>query len=212
MEELLSEKHAKANAAELRKGTPPPTAKASEASHTVNVVVMDKEQNVVSWTATHGNDFGSHVAIEGLGLMLGHGMSRFDVDSASPNYPAAGKRPQHNMAPLVVLSGGKPYAGLGMPGGARIVTVTTQLAVSLIDFKATPQKVVTAPRIHVEGKDPVRVNFDVPVGVIEELRKRGHKVEYLEPLGGDANAVVVDPKTGQLQAAASKNSDGVLVF
>ena len=173
---------------------------------------MDKDGNLVSCTATHGNDFGSHVAIEGLGLMLGHGMSRFDFKSDSPNYPVARKRPQHNMAPLVVLSDGKPYAGLGMPGGQRIVTVTTQLVVNLIDFKATPLKVVTAPRIHVEGKDPVKLTSDAPAGVAEELKKHGHQVQQSDAIGGDANAVVVDLKTGTVHATASKNSNGVLVF
>jgi gamma-glutamyltranspeptidase / glutathione hydrolase len=173
---------------------------------------VDKDQNVVSWTATHGDDFGAHVAIDGLGLMLGHGMSRFDVYKSSPNYPAPRKRPQHNMAPVVVLRDGKPWAGLGMPGGSRIVSVTTQVAVSLIDFKAGPQQAVSAPRVHAEGREPVRVNFDVPAAVIEELKSRGHQVEYMEPLGGDANAIIIDAKTGQLQAAASKSSDGVLVF
>ena len=212
VEELLSEKHAKANAAVLRKGTPAATTEASTTSHTVNLVVADKDQNIVSWTSTHGNDFGSHVAIEGLGLMLGHGMSRFVANNASPNYPAARKRPQHNMAPLVVLKDGKPYAGLGLPGGTRIVTVTSQLAVNLIDFKASPQKIVTAPRMHVEGKNPVQLTPDAPAGVAETLRKDGHDVQQIKGVGGDANAVVFDLKTGRVDAAAGKNSDGVLVF
>jgi gamma-glutamyltranspeptidase / glutathione hydrolase len=212
VEDLLSEEHAKTRAAELRKGTPVATAGSTAGEHTVNLVVVDKEGNLVSCTATHGNDFGSHVAIEGLGLMLGHGMSRFDFKRDSPNYAAAGKRPQHNMSPLVVLSGGKPYAGLGMPGGQRIVTVTTQLAVNLIDFKATPLKVVTAPRIHVEGKEPVKLTSDAPAGVAEALKKHGHQVQQSDSIGGDANAVVVDLKTGAVEAAASKNSNGVLVF
>ena len=37
----------------------------------MNLVVVDRERNVVSWTATHGADYGAHVAIDGLGLMLG---------------------------------------------------------------------------------------------------------------------------------------------
>ena len=204
VEMLLSEKHAKANAAAIRKGIPAAAiSRPAEASHTVNVVVVDKEQNIVSWTATHGDDFGAHVAIEGLGLMLGHGMSRFDVANSSPNCPAPGKRPQHNMSPLVVLNGGQPFAGLGMPGGTRIVNVTTQLAVSLIDFKAAPQRVVSAPRIHTEGHDPIQVSSDMPAAAIEALQRKGHRVQHLDAVGGAANAIVIDAKTGQIEAAAN---------
>jgi gamma-glutamyltranspeptidase/glutathione hydrolase len=213
IEKLLSEENAKANAATIRNGEVKPTAVTAEASHTVNVVVADKDQNIVSWTATHGNDFGSHVAIEGLGLMLGHGISRFDVAKESPNYPAPRKRPQHNMSPLVVLKDGKPYAGLGLPGGTKIVNVTTQMVINLIDFKVDAEKIVSAPRLHTEGHDPVQVSTTMPDAVVNNLEKKGHKVQRVTFVGGDANAIVIDPKTGQLQAAASKPADhGVLLF
>ncbi len=210
--ELLSEKRAVERAEKLRRGMTSVKPQPAEESHTVNVVICDKDQNLVSWTATHGADYGAQVAIEGLGLMLGHGMSRFAFNSPDPNYPVGGKRPQHNMSPLLALSGGKPYAGLGLPGGRRIVTVTAQLAVSLIDFKGTPKQVVSAPRIHTEGAEPIQVTADLPRNVVEELRRDGHRVDIQATLGADANAVVVDPKTRHVAAAASGRSTGVLVF
>ncbi len=213
IEMLLSEENAKANAAKIRSGDVKPTAATAEASHTANVVVADKNQNIVSWTATHGNDFGSHVAIEGLGLMLGHGISRFDIPPTSPNYPAPRKRPQHNMSPLVVLKDGKPVAGLGLPGGTKIVNVTTQMAINLIDFKADATQIVSAPRLHTEGRDPIQVSATVSDAVVADLEKKGHKVQRVTAVGGDANAIVIDQKTGELQAAASKPADhGVLLF
>jgi gamma-glutamyltranspeptidase/glutathione hydrolase len=178
----------------------------------VSIVVVDKEQNLVSWTATHGGGFGAQVAIEALGLMLGHGMSRFAYDSKSPNYPSPGKRPQHNMAPVVVLHLGKPYAGLGLPGGRFIVSVTAQLVVSLIDFKATPREAVAAPRIHTEGQEPILVTSNTPGAVVDELKRRGHRVDVRESLGGDANVVAIDPDTSDAHAAASQGSSGVLMF
>jgi len=211
VEELLSEKLAIARADILRKGIPTMPRQPSEPSHTVNLVVIDKNQNVVSWTATHGGGFGSHVAIEGLGLMLGHGMSRFAFNRPDPNYPVGGKRPQHNMSPLIVLHNGKPYAGLGMPGGRAIVNFTAQMVVSLIDFKAAPQAIVSAPRVHTEGDEPIEVS-ELPLSVVEQLRKRGHKVEVLRYIGGEANAIVIDSTTGRVEAAASGKPPGVLVF
>lgn len=209
--DLLSEKRAIARAEMLRKGIATPVSHSSEPPGTVNFVIIDKDRNMISWTATHGGGFGSHVAIEGLGLMLGHGMSRFAFTAPDPNYPAPGKRPQHNMSPLLVLHGGKPYAALGMPGGRAIVTFTAQMLVNLIDFKAAPQRIVSSPRIHTEGRDPIELS-QVPKPVVEELRKMGHKVEQVRYLGGEANAAIIDPKTGDVEAIASGEPPGVLVF
>src|SRR5205085_12534055 len=39
---------------------------------------IDGHGNMVSLTFTHGNSFGACVTVEGLGLTLGHGMSRFN--------------------------------------------------------------------------------------------------------------------------------------
>jgi gamma-glutamyltranspeptidase/glutathione hydrolase len=209
---LLSVEEAAKRAVAIRRGVKARPLQPAEESHTVNIVVSDNQQNVVSWTATHGSGFGAHVAIDGLGLMLGHGMSRFSDTKGDPNFPAPGKRPQHNMAPLVILRDGKPYAGLGLPGGRFIVTVTTQLAVNLLDFHAIPQKAVAAPRCHTEGGEPILITANVPAATIERLRASGHRVEVRNNLGGAANAVVLNAATGHVQAAASSDASGTIAF
>jgi gamma-glutamyltranspeptidase/glutathione hydrolase len=212
VEELLSEKRAIQRAEMLRKGLPTAKPQPTESSHTTNLVACDKDRNLVSWTATHGGDFGAQVAIEGLGLMLGHGMSRFAFRSPDPNYPEARKRPQHNMSPLVILQSGKPIAGLGLPGGRMIVTVTSQLAVNLIDFKAAAKEIVSSPRIHTEGNEPILVTSNTPASVVEELRNNGHRVETKDAIGAAANAVVIDGARGRVQAASSGDSNGATVL
>jgi gamma-glutamyltranspeptidase/glutathione hydrolase len=209
---LLSDKQAAERAAAIRRGMRVHRSQPADESHTVNLVVSDNRQNIVSWTATHGGGFGAHVAINGLGLMLGHGMSRFSVTQGDPNSPVAGKRPQHNMSPLVILRNGKPYAGLGLPGGRFIVTVTAQLAVNLIDFGASPQHAVSAPRCHTEGAEPILITADAPGPTVEQLGESGYRVNVKNSLGGSANAVVLDAASGSVQAAASGDSSGVLVF
>jgi len=177
--------------------------------HTVNIVAADAAGNVVSVTATHGQLFGSTVVIDGLGLIMGHGMSRFDLALGSPNAPAAGKRMQHNMAPtLIVRPDGRPFAAVGTPGGTKIVTLTAQLVVSLLDFRATPTAAVTAGRVHVEAKEPLTVSPAVPEAVIEELRSLGYAVERAQvvngipQIGGPANALLIDANTGEVSAAS----------
>jgi gamma-glutamyltranspeptidase/glutathione hydrolase len=212
VDELLSDERARARAKILRERFPTTTPLPAEASSTVNIVVKDHEGNLVSLTATHGEAFGSRVAIEGLGLVLGHGMSRFDTNRGSPNFPAPSKRPQHNMSPLVVLRDDKPHAAFGLSGGPKIVTVTAQLVVNLIDFHARAQQVVSAPRIHTEGEEPIQVTSNTPADIVNGLRARGRRVRTVASIGGPANAVVIDPKTRQVRAAATNGPGGVIVF
>lgn len=212
VDELLSDERARVRAKTLLEGFPTIHVAPTKTSSTVNVLVKDRDQNIVSWTATHGEGFGSRVAIEGLGLMLGHGISRFDAQRDSPNFPAPRKRPQHNMSPLLVVRDGKPYAALGLPGGRMIVTVTAQLAVNLIDFNAEPQQVVSAPRIHIEGEEPIRITENMHADVVNELRTKGRRVESVAAIGGPANAIVINPKSQHVQAASSSEPGGVIVF
>jgi gamma-glutamyltranspeptidase/glutathione hydrolase len=194
--------------------------------HTANIVAADADGNIVSVTATHGYLYGSQVAIDGLGLVMGHGMSRFDLSERSPNAPAPGKRMFHNMSPMILLraratpsapdsrppSPGPtwlPWAAVGLPGGPKIVTVTAQLIASLIDFHATPLAAVWAPRIHIEADEPISVSAAVPEPVIDELRAIGHTVTrgqtvggQSDEIGGKANAIVIDPTTQDVLAAS----------
>jgi gamma-glutamyltranspeptidase/glutathione hydrolase len=213
VDELLSHKRARARAKVLRERFPATGSRVpAEASSTVNIVVTDGDGNLASLTATHGEGFGSRVAIEGLGLVLGHGMSRFDTNRASPNFPAPRKRPQHNMSPLVIVRDGKPYAALGLVGGPKIVTVTAQLAVNLIDFRADPLKAVSAPRIHTEGEEPILVTSDTGADVVQELRGKGRRVKTVPSIGGPANIIVIDPTMQRVDAGASSGPGGVIVF
>jgi gamma-glutamyltranspeptidase/glutathione hydrolase len=186
--------------------------------HTVNVLAADVAGNVASITATHGHLFGSSVAIDGLGLVMNHGMSRFDLAPGSPNAAAAGKRMFHNMAPTILLGrDGKAFGAVGLAGGPKIVTVTAQIVASLVDFAAAPAAAVTAGRIHCEADEPVAVSSAVPESVIEEMRALGHTVRRGQDVGGPpaeiggvANALVIDPKTGAVSAASKAGKEAAL--
>ena len=169
-------------------------------------------------TATQGAQFGSGVVIDGLGLVLGHGMSRFDYSRPDhPNAPAPHKRPFHNMAPAIVFKGDRPYAVLGMPGGTRIPTITAQLIVSMIDFNASPEQLVDAPRVHTEGPGPLLVSETIPPETAT-LEAIGHKLTYGQHalgtpmmLGGPANMIRI-AADGSLSAASTTSADSAVVL
>ncbi len=52
------------------------------------------------------------------------------------------------MSPTLVTKDNKIFMVLGSPGGSRIITITLQTALNVIDHAMAPQEAVDAPRIH----------------------------------------------------------------
>jgi gamma-glutamyltranspeptidase/glutathione hydrolase len=156
--------------------------------------------------------YGSYVAIEGLGLVVGHGMSRFTYSADSPNRPAPGKRMQHNMSALVAVheDDGKPAFAVGLPGGEKIVNATAQITVSMVHFGRTPAEAVKSPRLHTIGAEPLQITNDVPANVIREIENMGHTIERVASVGGPSNALWIDRKTGNVTGGCENGGKGVI--
>jgi gamma-glutamyltranspeptidase/glutathione hydrolase len=170
------------------------------ADGTVHLSAVDGRGMMVALTLTHGNHFGAQVTVEGLGLILGHGMSRFDPQPGRPNSPGSGKRPLHNMCPTIVLKDGKPICALGAHGGRKIPNAVVDVLTRYVGQDAPLADAVAAPRLHTEGGTSVIVEPGWPGGEIEHLRAIGYTVTR----GPSAvvSAVAFDPHSGQFQSAS----------
>jgi gamma-glutamyltranspeptidase/glutathione hydrolase len=221
VERLLAPETAAAAAAQIRRGGVVRASGTEETApaHTANVLAADGAGNVVSLTATQGGLYGSGVAIDGLGLVMGHGMSRFELAGESPNAPAAGKRMVHFMAPTLIVGPGPEARGaVGLPGGRKILTVTAQLVVSLLDFRADPPLAVKAGRAHVETDEPLCVSSAVSDAVIARLQALGHTVRRgqeaggpPDEIGGTSNALWIGPDTGRVTAASQSGETATAI-
>jgi gamma-glutamyltranspeptidase/glutathione hydrolase len=203
VERLLSEKHVRQCAervrAAVRDNKPVDTrSDGRPAGGTIHLNAVDAAGMMVALTLTHGNGFGAQVTVDGLGLILGHGMSRFDPRPGRPNSVAPGKRPLHNMCPTVVAKDGKPVLALGATGGRRIVnTVCDVLAYRLGEGRPLADA-VKAPRLHTEGGLDLTLEKDWPPAVAGRFKQLGYAVK----VGGAAtlSAIERDPRTGVVQA------------
>jgi gamma-glutamyltranspeptidase/glutathione hydrolase len=211
---FLSDAHADEIAKDVRSGkiyqtpfAPPPGSQ-----HTASVCCIDSKHNLCSLTCTHGETMGCNVVIEGLGVILNNGMSRFMYDGNGPNRAAPLNRVFHNMCPVVIARDQQPFASLGHTGGPTIVNITAQLAMGLIDFRQTPGQVVSAPRLHTDGHEPLQVTSDFPQELIDELTKRGHTLEKMGHIGGPPNAVVINHSSQQVQAASAAKEQAASVL
>ncbi len=212
---LLSQEHIREIISSIPEALPTdvPIGAPSADQHTAHTVAADNERNMVSLTATQGAHFGARVVIEGLGLVMGNGMSRFDPIPGRPNSIQPGKRMLHNMSPILILRNGEGRCVFGLPGGRKIVNVGAQLGIGFVEFGMTPARAIDAPRIHTEGAEPILLSPEFPTSIAEALESRGHTLRPSEvQLGGPASAIAIDPDTGDLLAASQRGEKPVQVI
>lgn len=206
--EWISDAYATAQAVRVRSGDVPRAEGAVDTgSCTIHLNACDGDLNMVSLTQTHGGGWGSKVCVPGLGIALGHGMSRFDPRPGLPNSPGPGKACLHNMSPFVITSKGEPFGAVGTPGGRMIVSVLAQLTVDLVDFGMTPAQAISLPRIHTEG-GVVSVREDMPDFAVEAIRARGHETRNAKGIAGLASAIIRKGKS--LMGASEAGPESVL--
>lgn len=181
LDKLLSSEYARRMAGRVREalenGKPISTAvEHGSAGGTIHLSAADTQGNLVALTLTHGSHFGARVTVPGLGLILGHGMSRFEARPGHPNSVGPGKRPLHNMCPTVVLRKGVPVAALGGAGGRKIPNAVLEVLLQYIGRELSLEDAVAAPRLHTEGDLHVLVEENWPKEQIEQWKKIGYTV------------------------------------
>ncbi len=175
---------------------------------TVHVASADCEGNLVSMTISQGGLFGSCLAVPGTGIILGHGMCRFDPHRGHANSPGPGKRPLNNVCPLIIRLPDRDVA-IGARGGRRIVSVVTQLAQRVVDWDATASQAAAAPRIHTLTREPVEISSGFDPAVRRALEAGGHRIEVPEEVAGAAHGAEILRGSGQLRAGGNTLAVGV---
>lgn len=165
---------------------------------TVHISAVDGEGNIVSLTLTHGVNFGARVVVPGLGLILGHGMSRFDPNPHHPNSPGSGKKPLHNMCPTIVLKEGRPVLAVGGRGGRRIPNALFDILMNYAGQDRTMEESIEAPRMHTEGGLKVDCEPHWNDERKEYLRRVGYEVN--DAASARMSAASFDPESGESAA------------
>jgi len=180
-----------------------------EAADTTHYSVVDPEGNAVAVTTTLNGSFGSFVTADGLGFLLNNEMDDFAAKVGVPNMyglmqgPAnavgASKRPLSAMTPTMVTKDDKLLLVLGSPGGPTIITTVANVLMGVIDYGLDIQQAVNAPRFHhqwLPDKTSVEHNRFSP-DTLKLLRALGHTIDDRNSYWGDAECIMIDPKTGE---------------
>lgn len=226
-EKLLSKEYA----AEIRKQIQPELATPSsrvqpgmephEKPETTHYSIVDHSGNAVSTTYTINGRFGSVVIAPGTGFFLNDEMDDFTVKvgeqnmyglvQGATNAIAPGKRPLSSMTPTLVTKDGKVFMVVGSPGGSRIITITLQTVLNVIDHGMAPQEAVDAPRIHHQWL-PDEVYFEqrgLSADTQKLLQERGYKLVEQTPWGAAELIMVGLPGAAGVSSESSGNDSAV---
>jgi gamma-glutamyltranspeptidase/glutathione hydrolase len=193
----------------------PAAAVRRESGDTTAVDVVDAKGNLFSATPSSGWMLGGAFLAGDTGVPLSNRMQVFDLDPASPNVLAGGKRPRTTLTPTILLKDGKPFLAISTPGGDSQDQQIANVLSNLLVFGLGLQGAIEAPRFnslhpyssfedHRSQPGVLEIESRFPPATIEELRRRGHDLHVLGPYGMPTGVVAagVDPKTGTLRGGA----------
>ena len=181
---------------------------------TCHIDVVDRWGNMVSATPS-GGWLQSSPAIRELGFCLGTRLQMTWLEPGTPSTLTPGKRPRTTLTPTLVLRDGKAVTALGSPGGDQQDQWQLPYLLRTIVGGYSPQQAVDAPTFHTTSMPgSFWPRTWEPGGAVVEDRLGEDVIAGLERRGpvatraggwalGRLSAVVRDPATGVLQAAAN---------
>jgi gamma-glutamyltranspeptidase / glutathione hydrolase len=178
---------------------------------TTHFVTIDSFGNAVACTQSLGGFFGSGVVYGNTGITLNNISNWFDVDPQSPNAIAPRKKIEMPMAPSQIWRDGRLFLMVGTPGSYGIMQTTPQMMMNVIDHGFSIQAAIEAPRFRTMTGTELPIESRIDDQVVEELRRRGHDVQLLDPwtpFVGGGQGILIDPDSGTFSAGADPRRDG----
>ena len=200
------------------------SSRAKEYGDTTSVQVADAQGNLFSATPSSGWLLGGAFVAGRTGVPMSNRMQAFNLDAASPNVLAGGKRPRTTLTPTIVLKDGRPFLAIGTPGGDSQDQQILLVLLNIIDFGMDVQAAIEAPRVnslhpvssfedHQALPGVLEAEATLPPSVLADLGARGH-VLRMRPANGISTGVVaagIDPATGRLRGGADLRRERALV-
>jgi gamma-glutamyltranspeptidase/glutathione hydrolase len=185
---------------------------------TTHFSIIDAQGNMVAATLSVNYPFGSGLIADGTGVLLNDEMDDFSTKPGEPNAYGLlgstanaiqpGKRMLSSMTPAFVHTAEKSLIS-GTPGGSRIITM--QL-LGMLEFLrgGSASEIVSLPRFHHQYfPDNIYVEdnaFDEATQ--QALQDLGHELKQSSNRYGNMQTIIVDHKSGKLDAASDPRGIG----
>jgi len=222
---LVSEAYIKSLAKSISRRSATPSASlkpvgkpSGNGTDTTHFSIVDKQGNKVSATLSINYPFGACYVAAGTGVLLNDEMDDFVAKPGVPNVYglvgshanaiAPGKRMLSSMSPSMVETRDR-IAVIGTPGGSRIITM---VLLGILDFyeNKSADEIVNDGRFHHQYL-PDEISFEPGVfdeSLVEALEALGHKTRELSSDYGNMQVIVLDKKTGKIDAASDERGIG----
>jgi gamma-glutamyltranspeptidase / glutathione hydrolase len=183
------------------------------------IAVVDQDRNLVSFEPSLHDLFGTGMVMGDTGIIFNCRGDYYSLVPGEANALEPGKRPRSTLQSTLVMKDGQPFAILGSPGGDDQTMRTMQTLINMIDFDMNVQQAIEAPRWssrafpaspfpHTMYPGDMAVEARIPESTRQALIARGHKLRVAPPWSlGSNGAIVIDPNTGVLNAAADPRVD-----
>ncbi len=222
---LVSELHTQemVNSIKPDKATPSASLKmlkqpSGAGTDTTHFSIIDHFGNRVSATLSINYPFGSCFVAEGTGVLLNDEMDDFSAKPGEPNVYGLvgtqanaiepGKRMLSSMSPSFVETEER-VAVLGTPGGSRIITMVLHGILNFFNGGSAEQ-IVNAGRFHHQYL-PDKIFYEPGVfdeKMIDALTDMGHELTELDSDYGNMQVIVMDKKSGYIEAASDARGVG----
>jgi gamma-glutamyltranspeptidase/glutathione hydrolase len=194
-----------------------------ESKETTHYSIIDNDGNAVAVTYTLNGSFGAGVVAEGTGILLNNEMDDFTQKPGVPNLYGLvqgeanaiqpRKTPLSSMSPTIVTRNGQPFMVIGSPGGSRIITITLEAIVNVIDHGMDIQQAIDAPRIHHQWlPDTVYVEpFGLSPDTERLLAGMGYHLDLSDQTWGQAAGILVGGKSlGEIDKGGGARYNGAI--
>lgn len=146
---------------------------------TTHISVVDAAGNTAAMTVSNGEGCG--YMVPGTGIMLNNMLGEEDINPEGFHCWPENQRMTSMMSPSLLQLGNGTSVALGSGGSNRIRTAILQVVSNLVDFRMSPEKAVSVPRIHYEnGVLNIEPGFDV--GALDGLKADYDNQQHWEQL------------------------------
>ncbi|QOK27143.1 gamma-glutamyltransferase [Cytobacillus oceanisediminis] len=178
---------------------------------TTHFSVTDRWGNVVSYTTTIEQVFGTGIMVPGYGLMLNNELTDFDAVPGGANEVQPNKRPLSSMTPTIVFEDGEPVLTVGSPGGPTIITSVLQTILYAIEYDMELKAAVEEPRIYTNSLNSYRYEEGIPSEVINRLKGMGHSFGPSPTTIGNVQSILIDRDKGNFKGVADSSRNGAAI-
>ncbi|WP_152526281.1 gamma-glutamyltransferase [Thalassobacillus devorans] len=181
-----------------------------EIGETTHFTVADKWGNLVSYTTTIEQVFGTGIMVPEYGFMLNNELTDFDAVPGGPNQVQPNKRPMSSMSPTIVFKDGEPFMTVGSPGGPTIITSVMQTIINVIDYDMGLKDAIEEPRIYSSSYRDILWEEGIPARTREAMEEWGHEWRGTSRDLGNVQAIRI-LEDGSFIGAADSTREGTAI-